>query len=224
MNKNFICKIGFHKWNNCSCTICGKIRNTNHIFIYGNCLICGLSFNKTKNSYHQHFMNDCICIICGEVINDNYHDWIGCKCRICGEVRNTNHIWEGCQCIICDRTNENAHIWDGCKCTICGEIRDEDHKWNGCTCIICNEHRDQNHNLERCICTICGKEMHNWKIISDITQTKYKKTGSSGGGCSYDREYYGEEWDEQETVKQCLNCDKIETNNYQIGEVRYWRE
>ena len=56
------CKFGIHSWNDCTCRLCGKVRDTDHRWTKCKCVACG----KTR---------------------DSEHDWSGCACRLCGKVR-----------------------------------------------------------------------------------------------------------------------------------------
>lgn len=79
---NVKCKFGFHQWDNCKCTKCGKIRNKQHNFSM-DCEKCSNCGSTTKN---QHNWNYCKCIKCGKII-ENVNDWtIICKdCVKCND-------------------------------------------------------------------------------------------------------------------------------------------
>jgi uncharacterized protein (TIGR02145 family) len=102
MAMSFICKTGFHKWDGCICTVCGKIRDEHHT--YG---------------------NDCgTCLKCGTVHNE-LHNWTSnCeKCSVCGKTRTGHHNWlTDCEkCSICGTTRtDHHHIVNGI-CSICGQ-------------------------------------------------------------------------------------------------------
>jgi hypothetical protein len=72
---NILCKLNFHKWNNCICINCGKSRDENH------------NFRPVENKCIQ------ICSYCHKEIPSE-HKWEGCKCINCGETRNTGHEWD----------------------------------------------------------------------------------------------------------------------------------
>jgi len=135
------CKIGFHSWNGCKCSDCGKIRNEHHDWRNDcdRCSICG----KTRDDYHD-WSEDCQkCSKCGKPREVN-HSWEGCKCKKCKKTRNEQHDWsKDCEkCSRCGQTQENKHNWNGCKCAICGKIRNEQHTWNDYICLTCGEIRE----------------------------------------------------------------------------------
>jgi formylglycine-generating enzyme len=110
------CLLGFHDWEGCKCSLCGKIRDEQH-----------------------DWSNDCEeCSKCGQTRTDT-HDWSkNCeKCSICGKTRDDHHKWNGCKCSVCEKVRDQLHNWDGCKCAFCEKVRDEQHKWDGCTCSVC---------------------------------------------------------------------------------------
>jgi uncharacterized protein (TIGR02145 family) len=99
---SFICSIGFHKWENCVCSACGKKRDSNHIFT-----------------------NDCgTCSKCG-ISHDENHDWSkDCeKCSKCGKIRAGHHNWiNNCEkCSKCGKTRSNHHHFVSGMCNICGQ-------------------------------------------------------------------------------------------------------
>lgn len=96
------CILGFHTWDGCKCSKCGKIRETLH-----------------------NWSNDCEkCSRCGKT-RENAHTWNGCKCTNCGKTRDEGHDWsKDCEkCSICGVARQNAHQWDGIKCSKCGVNR-----------------------------------------------------------------------------------------------------
>lgn len=96
------CILGFHTWDGCKCTNCGKIRDEGH-----------------------DWSKDCEkCSRCGKT-RENAHTWAGCKCTNCGKTRDEGHNWsKDCEkCSICGVTRQNAHQWDGIRCSKCGVNR-----------------------------------------------------------------------------------------------------
>lgn len=95
------CVLGFHQWDGCTCTICGKIRN------------------------EQHILNeDCEkCSKCGSVI-PNQHNWsTDCqKCSKCGKTRDVEHHWiKNCEkCSKCGKTRTDQHHMVDGICQVCG--------------------------------------------------------------------------------------------------------
>jgi hypothetical protein len=81
------CLLGFHDWEGCKCSLCGKIRDEQH--------------DWTK---------DCEkCSVCGKT-RKNQHDWSGCKCAICGNIRVEGHIWVKELCNICNSTKKEIFM------------------------------------------------------------------------------------------------------------------
>jgi hypothetical protein len=119
---SFRCKLGFHPWNGCKCSECGKTREEQH-----------------------DWSNDCeSCPICGKT-RLNQHDWLkDCEtCSICGKTRLNQHDWShDCEnCSKCGKYNANQHSWgkDDCsKCSKCSIKRNENHFWDGFKCLKCN--------------------------------------------------------------------------------------
>ena len=114
------CKLGFHLWNGCKCSVCGKIRDDLHDWKNNceKCSICG----KTRENQHD-LSQDCE------------------KCSICGEKTNNQHVWGGCKCIKCGEIRDEEHNWtNNCeRCSSCGKIRSNFHDWskNQDECSIC---------------------------------------------------------------------------------------
>ncbi|NOZ36077.1 MAG: hypothetical protein GXO80_12365 [Chlorobi bacterium] len=95
------CKLGFHRWEGCKCSVCGKIRNEGH-----------------------DLSNDCEkCSVCGTIIENN-HNWTSdCeKCSKCGKVRENKHNWEyNCEeCSVCGAVRTDKHVFVNGICTVCG--------------------------------------------------------------------------------------------------------
>ena len=94
---NIKCILGFHSWDGCTCTKCGKKRD------------------------EAHRLTECKCEICGKVL----HKWDGgCTCKVCGIVGNQKaHRWDGgCTCKVCGLVREKkGHKWDNGVCSICGK-------------------------------------------------------------------------------------------------------
>lgn len=57
-----------HKWDGCTCSVCGKTRDQDH-------------------DWHG-----CTCARCGKVL-EQAHTWDGCTCTSCGKTRNVLHQW-----------------------------------------------------------------------------------------------------------------------------------
>jgi uncharacterized protein (TIGR02145 family) len=98
---SFKCKVGFHTWDGCKCSACGKIRDTEHDVSAdcGKCSRCGQSFDE---NLHDWSTNCDKCAICGKT-RENHHSWEkDCeKCSKCGNVRNNMHRKEDGICHIC---------------------------------------------------------------------------------------------------------------------------
>lgn len=77
-----------HRWTNCKCERCGKIRDNEHDFR----AIDGICEEK--------------CVICGKT-HEIEHQWEGCRCKRCGQTRDTGHNWDGERCTICSAPNPN---------------------------------------------------------------------------------------------------------------------
>ena len=98
---SFKCSIGFHSWDHCVCSKCGKIRDEQHVL-----------------------SNDCEkCSKCGMVF-ENHHDWSkDCQqCSKCGKKRIEEHSWaRDCEkCSKCTQTRSNQHQLVNDICQICG--------------------------------------------------------------------------------------------------------
>ncbi|HEY5593062.1 MAG TPA: hypothetical protein VIK55_18860 [Paludibacter sp.] len=116
----FKCKIGFHSWNGCKCSECGKTRDEQH-----------------------DWSKDCEkCSKCDKT-NENQHDWSkDCeKCSKCSKTRDEQHDWSiDCEkCSKCGKTNENQHDWSkNCeKCSLCHLNRDGEHNFENYICVKC---------------------------------------------------------------------------------------
>jgi hypothetical protein len=147
------CKIGFHSWNGCKCSNCGKMRDVEHKWDGCKCTICG----KIRDDKHD-WSKDCEkCAKCGKT-RQNSHKWDGCKCTICGKTRDEGHAWNGCKCSQCGLVRNENHDWtkNCAQCSICGVTREDTHKWNGCKCELCGALRDDLHSWIDSRCSICG--------------------------------------------------------------------
>ena len=80
---NIICNFGFHKWEGCKCTACGKTRDQEHDW--------GKNCEK--------------CAKC-EKVRQNAHEWNDCKCAKCPKER---HEWRDGACIKCGK-REKARV------------------------------------------------------------------------------------------------------------------
>jgi len=100
---SFKCKIGFHSWDGCQCTICGKIRAAEHDVAAD----CGQ------------------CSRCGKVFENDRHDWSeDCeKCAKCGKARENQHSWSrDCEkCSECGIVRINMHRFEEGICQVCGQ-------------------------------------------------------------------------------------------------------
>ena len=99
---SFKCKIGFHSWDGCKCSICSKIRDAEH-----------------------DLSADCgICSRCGKIFNEDQHDWSeDCdKCAKCGKTRENQHSWlKDCEkCSKCGKIRSNMHRLADGICQVCG--------------------------------------------------------------------------------------------------------
>jgi len=160
------CWLGFHTWNGCTCTTCGKVRN------------------------EQHHLDGCTCTTCGKACEEK-HNWEGCTCTLCGIARNKQHTWNGCTCLNCGTMRDEQHSWlkDCEECSTCGKQRADRHNWDGCTCTLCGKVRDKLHDWSRDCqqCARCGKtrntQQHSWNgctcTACDQTRTGYHDTGKS---------------------------------------------
>lgn len=151
----FECIIGFHTWNGCKCTQCGKISEEDHDWSVDceKCSICG------KTNEDQHVWDRCKCIKCGKT-NEDQHLWVRCKCTKCGKTRDEEHDWSmDCEtCSNCGKNRIDIHKWEGCKCAICNKIRNKEHNWSqNCNkCSKCGESRVLQHDWEGIKCKTCG--------------------------------------------------------------------
>ena len=168
---NIKCTLGFHTWNGCTCTACGKVRDEQHDWTKDceKCSICG----KIRADQHD-WSKDCEkCSKCGK-IRENHHDWSkDCeKCSKCGKTRENHHDWsKDCdKCSKCGKTRENHHDWskDCNECSKCGEHRYNQHDWTkDCEkCSKCGKTIDNQHDWSKDCkkCSKCGKvgEHHNY--------------------------------------------------------------
>ena len=100
---SFKCTIGFHTWDGCTCSICGKIRNAEH----------DLSADCSK------------CSKCGSILSDDLHDWSeDCDhCAKCGKTRENQHSWQkDCEkCSECGKVRSNMHHYKDGICEVCGQ-------------------------------------------------------------------------------------------------------
>jgi len=178
------CTFGYHNWDGCKCTKCGKTKEHDWSKDCEKCSSCG----ETRENAHK--WSGCKCSVCGKIRKEG-HFWHGCKCSECGTVRDEWHDWskdcERCtqcgkprdgghdwskdceRCVLCGSTRENAHQWDGCKCTKCGKTRNEGHDWSkDCEkCSKCGKTRENAHDWSKDCekCSKCGKprdEGHDW--------------------------------------------------------------
>jgi len=97
---SLICKTGFHKWDGCFCSNCGKTRDEHHTYTddCGTCSKCGMTHEELHN-----WSKDCEkCSKCGKTRTD-HHNWlIDCeKCSKCGKIRPEHHQFVNGICKIC---------------------------------------------------------------------------------------------------------------------------
>ncbi|MBU0487368.1 MAG: hypothetical protein KKA07_15245 [Bacteroidetes bacterium] len=97
---SFVCKLGFHKWDGCTCARCGATRDEHHVYSTdcGTCSKCGKTHDK-----HHDWSKDCEkCARCGETRSD-HHNWsVDCeKCSKCGKIRPNKHHFVNEICSIC---------------------------------------------------------------------------------------------------------------------------
>ncbi len=104
---SLLCKLGFHKWTDCKCSVCGKNRDQDHEWAGCKCGIC----NKTRDENHD-YSKDCE------------------KCAKCDKMQAAVHSWEGCKCLKCGKTRQEGHKWNGCICRLCGGIKKDGHEWD----------------------------------------------------------------------------------------------
>ena len=87
-----LCKFGFHTWDGCKCSKCGKTRNEEH-----------------------NWSKDCEeCSKCGKT-KDEGHDWSkDCeKCVLCGRTREGAHQWSSPQL---NSDNDLYEVVRECSC------------------------------------------------------------------------------------------------------------
>ena len=164
------CVLGFHRWDSCTCTKCGKTRDQDHDWSK-DCERCGRCGTTRKNA---HQWNGCKCKTCGS-IRDQDHNWTkDCKrCSTCGATREDVHDWtKNCErCSRCGVARTAAHKWDGCRCEVCGTTRDQDHAWDACKCSRCGQTREGDHpdhdwSADCNTCAQCDARRsgaHDWK-------------------------------------------------------------
>jgi len=155
---SFACTFGFHKWNGCKCSSCGKTRDVEHDWSKDceKCMRC-----ETTRAGMHNWAKDCEkCADC-DVILQHAHKWDGCECSKCSKTRDEGHDWsKNCEkCSRCEKTQPNAHKWNGCKCSQCGRTRDEKHDWaKDCEkCAVCGKARQSQHVWSGSTCKACGK-------------------------------------------------------------------
>lgn len=162
-----------HKWNGCTCTKCGKIRDINHEFVWINgiectevCTICNAQRSSLPHEW-KYVPAECIdrCIRCrGTRIHHDYQPVEGqCKlrCSVCGKEKPIEHSFVGNYCLQ--------------TCTVCGYQRTV-HKWNtighgknarpGCTCTICRK--------------LNPAGRHDWKYLTGGNYTNIKVCAQCG--------------------------------------------
>ena len=100
---SFKCNIGFHSWEGCKCSQCGKIRDAEH----DTSADCGK------------------CSVCGKIFSEDRHDWSeDCdKCATCGKTRENQHSWsKDCEkCSKCGIVRSNMHRFEDGICQVCGQ-------------------------------------------------------------------------------------------------------
>jgi len=100
---SFKCKVGFHTWDGCKCSICGKIRETDHD-VSADCNLCSR---------------------CGKIFDTDQHDWSDdCeKCVKCGKTRENQHSWsKDCEkCSKCGKVRQDMHRFTDGICQVCGQ-------------------------------------------------------------------------------------------------------
>ena len=116
----------FHKWDGCTCSVCGKVRDADHSYFWRRCSL-----------------DDCVpvCTKCGKALQSARapHDFRrmegDCRtaCVRCGEKGRPEHQFEQAEgrcvnrCRICGYEQEIPHRWreirERCElvCTVCGE-------------------------------------------------------------------------------------------------------
>lgn len=103
----FLCALGSHSWQGCTCTRCHTKRDA------------------------EHAWQDCKCSTCGQV-KDSGHVWEGCKCKRCDRTQDADHSWVGCTCTTCGRSRDTAHDWSAdLQCTKCGRSQFADVRYKG---------------------------------------------------------------------------------------------
>ena len=162
------CTLGFHKWQGCKCSACGKIRDADHTWDGCRCSACG----RTPDERHD-WSKDCEkCVRCGQV-RSPAHKWQGCKCSACGQARDEAHDWsKDCEkCSRCGLARSGAHDWskDCEKCGRCGLSRSGAHDWSKdcekcgrCGLALSGAH-DWSKDCEKCSrCGLARSGAHDW--------------------------------------------------------------
>jgi uncharacterized protein (TIGR02145 family) len=174
---NIECILGFHTWDGCKCTLCGKTRNKQHDWNKNceKCFICG----KIRENQHKWDVNCERCSLCKE-IRDKHHIWNGCICSKCFQLRDEQHNWDGCKCTQCGKKRDEQHDWskDCEKCSRCGKTRNEQHDWSkDCEkCSRCDKTLTYEHKFENGFCSKCGKEQKVEDLFLDDRDGKKYKT------------------------------------------------
>ena len=164
----------FHKWDGCTCSVCGKVRDSNHSYFWRRCSLddcvpvctkCGKALQSARAPHDFRRMEgDCrtVCVRCGEKgrPEHQFEQAEGrCvnRCRICGYEQEIPHRWreirERCElvCTVCGETQE-YHAWEligGCRCRTCGKPNPKAwHSWEILT-------EDGYTNIR--VCRTCGK-------------------------------------------------------------------
>ena len=217
-----------HRWNDCKCTRCGKVRDEQHDWdlCKGKCKRCG------KSCEVKHNWNYCTCTVCGKRRNTNCCNIVlegTCvkKCTVCGRGYYDHDFAGLCACRKCGLKSNGRHdfkyIEEGSckqKCTVCGEeriIHDETY----CKCRRCGEQKLYNlgeHDFKQikgtCTkkCSICGyvEKSHQWdycicKICGQMNNGEYAT--------------HKLEMDYNNYHVKCKICGKLTDNKISIGEV-----
>lgn len=99
-----------HKWNGCTCTRCGKARDSEH------------EWTRKDRECRE------VCANCGKT-REVEHEWNGCICTRCGKIREAEHEWmrmdKECRevCAKCGRQRGTSHYYVQHRCINCGRIQ-----------------------------------------------------------------------------------------------------
>ena len=231
---SFKCLIGFHSWDGCKCSKCGKTNQKKHDWSQ-DCEICSKCGLKSegyividhpirKQEGCSHYYRGCTCIYCGRILHST-HNGI---CTYCGNKRKISQHDYSKDCGICSKCGKthphpDSHKWEGCKCTICGKVRDEQHSWyKDCEkCSKCHKTRIDAHLWEGCKCTNCGKtrdDLHDWSMNCEMCSMCHKTRIDAhlweGCKCTNCGKTRDDLHDWLKDCEKCSRCGKTRNNTH----------